>query len=286
VLTDAVALFGAGIASFLAPCVVPLVPAYLGMITSEAGQAAGSVRVGGAGAAPAGAAPGTTVGTAVGTGSASGAGVRGAVAGAPGVDVGVDQRAPARAVVATLLFVAGFAVVFAGLGVTAGLAGSSLQAFQDGIERVGGVLVAVFGLAMLGVLRGPFARERRLISRLPSRGGRLRPVVVGVAFGAAWSPCVGPLLGAALVAAARTGDPLQGGILLFAYACGIGVPFVAASLGLASAPGALHRLTRLGPRLERIAGVLLVVLGVLLATGWYRHLSSYLAQLAPAVGGL
>jgi cytochrome c-type biogenesis protein len=283
-LTDAVALFGAGIASFLAPCVVPLVPAYLGMITSEAGQAAGAVRVGGAGAAPAGTAPGTTVGPGVGNGSGFGGGVRGAEAGDPGV--GVEQRAPARAVVATLLFVAGFAVVFAGLGVAAGLAGSSLQAFQDGIERVGGVLVVLFGLAMLGVLRGPFARERRLISRLPSGGGRLRPVVVGVAFGAAWSPCVGPLLGAALVAAARTGDPLQGGILLFAYACGIGVPFVAASLGLASAPGALHRLTRLGPRLERIAGVLLVVLGVLLATGWYRHLSSYLAQLAPAVGGL
>ena len=283
-LTDAVALFGAGIASFLAPCVVPLVPAYLGMITSETGQAAGTMTEGGAGAAPAGAAPGTTVGTAVGTGFGSGAGVRGAVGGDPAV--GVERQAPARAVVATLLFVAGFAVVFAGLGVAAGLAGSSLQAFQDGIERVGGVLVVLFGLAMLGVLRGPFARERRLISRLPSGGGRLRPVVVGVAFGAAWSPCVGPLLGAALVAAARTGDPLRGGVLLFAYACGIGVPFVAASLTLASAPGALDRLKRIGPRLERVAGVLLVVLGVLLATGWYRFLSSYLAQLAPAFGGL
>jgi cytochrome c-type biogenesis protein len=253
VLTDAVALFGAGIASFLAPCMVPLVPAYLGMITSEAGAAAGAV-----GAGP---------------------------SAAPGV-LAVEQRAPARAVVATLLFVAGFAVVFAALGVAAGLAGSSLQSLQDGIERVGGVLVALFGLAMLGVLRGPLARERRLITRLPAGGGRLRPVVVGVAFGAAWSPCVGPLLGAALVAAARTGDPLRGGILLFAYACGIGVPFVAASLGLASAPGALDRLKRVGPRLERVAGVLLVVLGALLATGWYRFISSYLAQLAPAFGGL
>jgi cytochrome c-type biogenesis protein len=272
VLTDAVALFGAGIASFLAPCVVPLVPAYLGMITSEAG-AAGAVRVGAAGS----------------DGPGGPAGPRAAISagGAVPVDgVALDQRAPARAVMATLLFVAGFAVVFAGLGVAAGLAGSSLQSFQDGIERVGGVLVMLFGLAMLGVLRGPFARERRLIRRLPSGGGRLRPVVVGVAFGAAWSPCVGPLLGAALVAAARTGDPLRGGVLLFAYACGIGVPFVAASLSLASAPGALDRLKRIGPQLERVAGVLLVVLGVLLATGWYRFLSSYLAQLAPAFGGL
>jgi cytochrome c-type biogenesis protein len=234
VLTDVIALFGAGIASFLAPCVIPLVPAYLGMITGEA----------------------------------------------------ADQRDPGRAVASTLLFVAGFAVVFAGLGVAAGLAGSSLTGVQDGLERVGGVLVALFGLALLGVLRGPFARERRLFTELPKVGGRLRPAIVGVAFGAAWSPCVGPLLGAALVAAANTGDPVEGGILLFAYACGIGVPFVAASLGLASAPNALDRLKRVGPRLERIAGVLLLVLGVLLATGWYRHLTSYLAELAPSVGGL
>ena len=233
-LTDAIALFGAGIASFLAPCVIPLVPAYLGMITGEA----------------------------------------------------ADQRDAGRAVVATLLFVAGFALVFSGLGVAAGLAGSSLQSVQDGLERVGGVLVAVFGLALLGVLKGPFSRERRLFTELPKVGGRLRPVVVGVAFGAAWSPCVGPLLGAALVAAARTGDPVQGATLLFAYACGIGVPFVAASLGLASSPGALDRLRRIGPTLEKVAGVFLIILGVLLATGWYRHLTSYLAELAPAVGGV
>jgi cytochrome c-type biogenesis protein len=233
-VADTVALFGAGIASFLAPCVIPLVPAYLGMITGEA----------------------------------------------------ADQQDPGQAVRATLLFVAGFATVFAGLGVAAGLIGSSLSSVQTALERVGGVLIVVFGLALLGVLRGPLARERRLIPELPRGGGRLRPVVVGVAFGAAWSPCVGPLLGAALVAAANTGDPVQGAVLLFAYASGIGVPFLAASLGLASAPGAMDRLRRAGPVLEKVAGVLLVILGVLLATGWYRHLTSYLAQFAPSFGGI
>lgn len=233
-LTDSIALFGAGVASFLAPCVVPLVPAYLGMVTGEA----------------------------------------------------ADRRRPGQAVGATLLFVLGFALVFAGLGVAAGIVGSSLSSVQEWLERVGGVLIAVFGLALLGVLRGPLlSQERRLLTRLPAVGGPLRPVVVGVAFGAAWSPCVGPLLGAALVAASQTGDPAQGGILLFAYACGIGVPFLVASLGLASSPGAMARLRRAGPWLEKMAGVLLVVLGVLLATGWYRHLTSYLAQFTPALGG-
>lgn len=233
-ITQAVALFGAGVASFLAPCLVPLLPAYLGLIAGEA----------------------------------------------------VEARDPARAVPATLLFVLGFAVVFSGLGAAAGLFGSALTDVQDGVQRVGGVVVAIFGLALLGVIRGPLARERRLFTSVSRITGPLRPVVVGVAFGAAWSPCVGPLLGAALTVAANSGDAGRGAILLFAYALGIGVPFVVASLGLASSPRLAERLRRIGPRVERLAGGLLVVLGVLLATGAYAHLTSYLARFTPSLAGL
>ena len=232
-LTEAVALFGAGVASFLAPCLVPLLPAYLGLIAGES----------------------------------------------------VEARDPGRAVPATLLFVLGFALVFAGLGATAGFLGSALTEVQNGVQRVGGVVVAVMGLALLGIVRGPLARERRLISRLPRATGPLRPVVIGVAFGAAWSPCVGPLLGAALTVAARSGEAGRGAVLLFAYALGIGVPFVLASLGLASSPRLADGLRRIGPRIERVAGGLLVVLGVLLATGAYRHLTSYLARFTPGIAG-
>jgi cytochrome c-type biogenesis protein len=224
---DVVALFGAGVASFVAPCCVPLVPAWLGMVAGSAQRAVG----------------------------------------------------------ATALFVAGFAAVFALLGTAAGAVGSSLDDVQDWLERGGGVVVALFGLALLGVVRGPFARERRLIGRLPQVTGIVRPLVVGVAFGAAWSPCVGPLLGAALVAAADTGSPGAGAVLLSAYAAGIGVPFLLASMAFGAWPGIAERLRRIGPRLERVAGVLLVVLGVLLATGAYRHLTSYLARFTPTVGG-
>ncbi|HET9771632.1 MAG TPA: cytochrome c biogenesis protein CcdA [Acidimicrobiia bacterium] len=232
--TDVVVLFGAGVASFLAPCLVPLLPAYLGLIAGEA----------------------------------------------------VEARDPARAVPATLLFVLGFGLVFAGLGAAAGLLGSALTDVQNGVQRIGGVVVAVMGLVLLGVIGGPFRRERRLISRLPRLAGPARPLVVGVAFGAAWSPCVGPLLGAALTVAARSGEAGRGAILLFAYALGIGVPFLLASLGLASSPRLAGWLRRVGPRVERVAGGLLVVLGVLLATGAYRHLTSYLARFTPAIAGL
>jgi cytochrome c-type biogenesis protein len=110
--------------------------------------------------------------------------------------------------------------------------------------------------------------------------------VVGVAFGAAWSPCVGPLLGAALTVAAGSGNAGRGALLLFAYALGIGVPFLVVSLGLASSPRLAERLRRVGPRVERVAGGLLVVLGLLLATGTYRHLASYLARFTPRIAGL
>jgi cytochrome c-type biogenesis protein len=234
VLTDYVALFGAGVASFLAPCLVPLVPAYLGMIVGES----------------------------------------------------ADSGDIAAAVPATIVFIAGFAAVFAALGIAAGTIGSSLSSVQDVLQRVGGVIVIILGLVLLGVVRGRVAQERRLISRLPNVTGSARPLVLGVAFGAAWSPCVGPLLGAALVIAAHGGEPIRGGLLLLAYAAGIGVPFLLASLGLAASPGIAERVRRIGPILERVGGVLLVALGVLLATGAYAHLTSYLARFAPSVGGL
>ena len=237
---DLVVLFGAGVASFLAPCVVPLLPAYLGIVAGEA---------------------------------------------APKTDEsGVGDPAPA--VRATAVFVLGFAVVFAALGAAAGLVGRSLDGVQSGVQRVGGLLVIVMGLALLGVVRGPLAGEHRLLRAVPHVPGPLRPFVVGVVFGAAWTPCVGPLLGAALTIAAVSGEAVRGALLLVAYALGIGVPFMLASLGLASSAAARKRLQRIGPAVERVGGALLVVLGVLLLTGAYGHLTSYLARFTPGVGGL
>lgn len=230
-LTQVVALFGAGIASFLAPCLVPLVPAYIGIVAGEA----------------------------------------------------IEARDPARAVPATGLFVLGFALVYSALGASAGLLGSSLGEVRDVVERVGGALILVMGLALLGVIRGRLARERRLFATLPRVPHAIRPVVVGIAFGAAWSPCVGPLLGAALSVAATDGEAGRGAVLLFAYAMGIGVPFLLAALGLASSPALAEKLRRVGPKVEKLSGVTLVVLGALLVTGLYDHLVSYLADIAPTV---
>jgi cytochrome c-type biogenesis protein len=104
---------------------------------------------------------------------------------------------------------------------------------------------------------------------------------MGVAFGAAWTPCVGPLLGAALVVAARAADPLHGASLLGAYALGVGAPFVAAALAVESWPTRLVRLRRLSARVEPAAGAVLVALGVLLLTGTYARILGPLARVFP-----
>ena len=225
-----IALFGAGVASFLAPCVVPLVPAYLGMIA--------------------------------GTATAS---------------------KPGKMVAATLVFIAGFSTVFAIFGILAGLAGSKLASLQTWVQRIGGLLVLAFGLVLLGVLRGPAMQEFRAIKELPAAGSVFRPLVLGLAFGAAWTPCVGPLLGAALVVAAKSASAVTGASLLVAYAAGIGVPFLAASLLIASWPSIGVRLRRISQRIERVAGVLLCLLGVLLLSGQYARFTSGLARFFPTI---
>ncbi len=233
-ITDLIALFGAGVASFLAPCVVPLVPAYLGML---AGSSA-------------------------------------------------EEGNPAKAVPATLIFVLGFASLYAALGVAAGSLGNALESVEGWVQRIGGVLIIVMGLALLGFLRGKLMNEKRLVKSLPKGGGPFRSFTIGVAFGAAWSPCVGPLLSAALTVAAARGEPVWGAMLLLSYAAGIGVPFILASLGLASFPGLAAGLRRISTKVERFAGVMLVILGVMLVTDSYGWLTSYLAEYTPTVEGL
>jgi cytochrome c-type biogenesis protein len=225
-----VALFGAGVASFLAPCVVPLVPAYLGMIAGSA-----------------------------------------------------TASKPGKMVASTLVFITGFATVFAIFGMLAGLAGSRLASLQTWVQRIGGLLVLGFGLVLLGVLRGPAIREYRAIKELPGSASAFRPLVLGLAFGAAWTPCVGPLLGAALVVAAKSASAVTGATLLIAYAAGIGVPFLGASLLIASWPSIGARLRKVSQPVEKVAGVLLCLLGVLLLSGQYASLTSGLARFFPTI---
>ena len=190
-------------------------------------------------------------------------------------------RARRTAVIHALLFILGFTLVFLTLGATATVLGRLLLAQRMWIARIGGALVILFGLYLLGVFNiGVFARERRFhITDKPL--GYLGTVVVGIAFGAGWTPCIGPILGGILTYTATQADLRRGLVLLFAYSMGLALPFFLAAIAVERFIGFFQRVR---PRLiwaNRFAGALLVVVGVLMMTNYLAILSGFLQSFTP-----
>ncbi len=185
--------------------------------------------------------------------------------------------ARARAVMHAALFVLGFMLVFVTLGATATVFGAVLQRSLPLLQQIGGVTIAVFGLYLIGVLRIPaLMRDRRV--HLASRpAGLAGSVLVGVAFGAGWTPCVGPVLASILLYAGTTATMGRGMLLLGAYGIGLGIPFFVSAVGLNWYIAGARRLTRWLRPVEIVAGALLVAMGVLLFTGRFTALSAFLA---------
>lgn len=181
-------------------------------------------------------------------------------------------RREARAVTlrASLLFVAGFTLVFSLLGVSLALVGSALLQRLPVIVRVSGVGIIVMGLAMMGLLRIPLLhRERRFdIARVPT--GPRGAFFLGSAFAFGWTPCIGPILATILTAAAATGTAAWGAVLLVLYSLGLGLPFIALGLGFQRARGSLAWLRRHARAVEVVGGAMLVAVGVLFVSGAWR----------------
>jgi len=195
-------------------------------------------------------------------------------------------KTPGRGTVllASALFVLGFAVFFTLLGGAFGGLGRALAERRQLVGAVGGVLVIAMGLFLLGVLR-PQAMEREMrgLSRV-RRGGLLGAFPLGVVFAAGWTPCIGPTLAAILTLTTADGDasPARGATLAFAYAAGLGAPFLLVGALLDRGTGALARLRVHSLRLQRAGGAVLVGVGVLLVTGLWDRV---LVMLQPAVSG-
>lgn len=223
--------FIAGLLSFLSPCVLPLIPSYVGFLT--------------------------------------------------GLTLEELEVRRGTALLHAIWFVAGFSVVFVALGATASALGVVLLHSQVWIGRVGGVIVILFGLYLLGILRPAFLmRDRRIeLARKPL--GYAGSALVGVTFGAAWTPCIGPILGAILTMAAAQASLALGAGLLTAYALGLAVPFLVAAVALDRFLVWFQKFRPYLVWVERVAGVLLIVLGLLLVTDRFTLLASWLQGLTP-----
>jgi cytochrome c-type biogenesis protein len=180
-----------------------------------------------------------------------------------------------------LLFISGFTLIFVTLGATATGIGRLLNYNQVWLERIGGFLIVVFGLYLLGVFRwAPLARERRIqIQDKPL--GYLGSVLVGLAFGAGWTPCIGPILGSILLYTSTTADLAQGIVLLLAYSLGLALPFLMAALALERFIRWFRRYRRFVPLTEKVAGAILMGVGVLLFTGYFSWLAGWLQGFTP-----
>ena len=237
--------FVAGLLSVASPCVLPLVPAYLGYLTGASLEDEAPVVVASA---------------------SSGGALAVARRGSP--------QGPSP-FLHSLSFVGGFSVVFVVFGVALGVIGYFLRDNDDIILKAAGALLIVMGLHLAGVITIPFLeQERRLDAGRGARVGYARSFVVGSAFSAGWSPCMGPTLGAIYALAVSSGTVVQAGVLLLTYSVGLAVPFLAMGLAYNSVKPLYTRAKRYIWIVNYLSGAMLIVVGILIYTDSLINLNS------------
>lgn len=187
-----------------------------------------------------------------------------------------EERRESRLFIQSLVFVAGFTLVFAGLGAASGTLGRFVFLHREILLKAGGIFVVLMGLNLAGVLKAPaFARHWAPLHRFRSRGP-LSSLFLGMIFALGWTPCVGPVLASVLTMAAMTGSAARGIALLTVYSLGMAVPFIALALTVDRFPAAQNALRRYSPVIQRVSGILLIILGLLIFFNKLGLISAYL----------
>jgi len=234
----------AGVLSFFSPCVLPLIPSYLTYIT---GLSFGQLQ-----------------------------------------DAHPGARVRLTVFIHTLVFILGFSVVFVTLGAIAGVASAKFQLhLREGliwVERVGGLLIILFGIHMTGLFHfGVLLGEKRVHLR-SKPSGFIGTFIVGIAFAAGWTPCIGPILASILMVAASSGQAAKGVGLLSVYSLGLGLPFLVSGLLFSQFLVAFNRFRKYIRVVEIFTGVLLIAVGIMLMFNYMGILTMYLYQWFPIQG--
>src|SRR4051812_49309590 len=176
----------------------------------------------------------------------------------------------------SLAFVIGLSLVFAALGGSASAVGQVLLKNQTTILRIAGLLVVVLGVHTLGLIRIPFLYQERRLSIGGTDGSYLGALLLGAAFAAGWTPCIGPFLAGLLALASQEQTVGQGMLLLFVYGLGLGIPFVLTGLALGTSLRVLSRVKARMQILELVSGFVLVGMGLLIFSDRLSLISAWL----------
>ena len=222
---------GAGFLSFVSPCVLPLLPAYLGYMTGLTAEELQGPQ---------------------------------------------DTATRAHIIGRSLAFVVGLSLVFAALGASASAIGQALLRNQTIILRIAGLLVVLLGLHTLGLIRIPFLFQERRLSFGGKDGSYVGALLLGAAFAAGWTPCIGPFLAGLLALASQEQTVGEGMLLLFVYGLGLGVPFVLTGLALGTSLRLLKAVKARMHAVELVSGFLLVGMGLLIFSDRLSLISAWL----------
>lgn len=184
----------------------------------------------------------------------------------------LDGRVRTNVILSTVSFVLGFSVVFVLLGASASLIGGLVKQYQDAFRIAGGVIVIILGLHLTGLFRLKFLEVDKRIHLTQKPVHILGNFVVGMAFGAGWSPCIGPLLGSIMAIAVTSEDVGQGILLLSFYSAGLALPFIGISLFINLLLSFVRKMNRVVQYVNTAAGVLLIGVGVLLVADKLKSL--------------
>jgi cytochrome c-type biogenesis protein len=219
--------FGAGVLSFASPCVLPLVPAYIGHMVSVSAE-------------------------------------------------GPRGRGRPRTVLHAASFVAGFSIIFVAFWTSIGLLGFLVLDNAGYIREMGGAVLIFMGLHLLGLINIGFLNQQYSVSQETRQGtGYLRSLLMGSAFAAGWTPCIGPVLGSIIGLAIIGGSVEKGAVLLLVYSAGLGLPFLITALALDTISSWLKRLRPVLRAVPVVSGVLVITVGVLMLTNSLVRMNQY-----------
>ena len=202
-----------------------------------------------------------------------------------GVSVGeLEDAGWRRVLVPSLLFVASFSTIFILLGLTATGLGSTLSDHQPLLEKISGALIIAMGVVFVAAPFIPMLNREWHVDGLMSRAGKGGPLVAGAAFGVAWTPCIGPTLGAILSAAALTNSAGRGALLLAVYSAGLAIPFLLTAIAFSRMTTAFAVVKRHYQAIVATGGAILIAMGILIWTGELTQLNIEAQRLLSELG--